>query len=194
MIRHFLFRLATVLALVLFVAASAAEAGQSSLRMSGKRTGYSAKHFSAPHASVHKKYTFRSVKSGHRFHGKRHAFSVRSGNKFHGVRRAGFHDFGVRSSAKILHGPAFRQRHGDGFRRGGFSGSQIAIVIGAGAGADPGEAAPERSQVILEGGTCEPGAYCTLRLGAGSSAPKIITLNVSGKPVSCLGGDCAPIN
>ena len=62
------------------------------------------------------------------------------------------------------------------FESGNFSNSQIAIVVGAAAagGSAPAEG-PGR--VILENGQCAPGEYCVLRLGYGSSAPKIITLN-----------------
>jgi hypothetical protein len=190
-IRFSVFRLASVFALVLFAAVSVAQAGQSSFHMSGKRTGYSGKH-GAYHLSVKKKFSHRSVQTQHRFLATQHAgiHSLRPGGKHARFRHGDF--IRLAPAAKILHGPGHRYRHGDGFRGSGRSGDQIAIVIGA--GANEAAAAPEPGGVVLEGGSCEAGAYCTIRLGAGSSAPKIITLNTSGALIPCLGKDCTPVN
>ena len=37
---------------------------------------------------------------------------------------------------------------------------------------------------VLEGGSCENGSYCSIRLGNASNAPKIITLNTSGRSIT----------
>jgi hypothetical protein len=66
----------------------------------------------------------------------------------------------------------------------GFARAQIAIVIGA-------TGAPAATRV--EATLCRPGEFCTIRLGHGPAAPKIISLNRTGRAIRCAGNDCAPV-
>ena len=73
------------------------------------------------------------------------------------------------------------------------SGDNIAIVLAAPQSGDQQSAATASGDLIyLEEGQCQPGQYCTLRLGRASKAPKIITLNASGSMLSCISGQCGP--
>lgn len=57
----------------------------------------------------------------------------------------------------------------------------VAIVVGSQATSGGGYAGPGETYVEQ---ACQAGEYCSIRLGGGPDAPKIITFNDSGKPIN----------
>ena len=82
------------------------------------------------------------------------------------------------SGPKIIHYDSTRRQFSTRYLDG--SGS-LHIVVDS---TDSDDAIDPANRVVLEGGSCASDEYCTLRLGTYSNAPKIITLNETGKTIS----------
>lgn len=81
---------------------------------------------------------------------------------------------GGQGAAPVYYGP--NTSYGSGSVTG-----NVAIVVGSQQSGGGSYVAP--GETYLEE-ACKPGEYCSLRLGPGSNAPKIITFNDSGKPIN----------
>lgn len=117
--------------------------------------------------------------SGHSRHYKPYRYSSRHSGR-HGGGRHGYRArfYGGSGSPPVYYGPNYS--HG----RGSIAGD-VAIVIGGTQNAAP-PAADDysvQSGPVLEEG-CDAGGYCSLRLGYGPSAPKIITRNTTGERIN----------
>lgn len=103
----------------------------------------------------------------------KNAFSAKGSHAAYRFRPVLRHDFRGFDAGRLKPRPRFAR-------------ANIAIVIGAPASA--GVPGPR-----LDESLCLPGQYCTMRLGYGPGAPKIISLNRTGKAIRCQGNDCAPV-